>query len=108
MTESHLQRPMINIATGYQSIASDLFSIVGRGKALRARLSGHGIVLPNSPTAGPAMAAITFPLTGELAHITSAGDLTRLIESLEALETALATPLPSGTVPLAAFATFMG
>lgn len=108
MPESHLQRPLLNIATGYRIIATDLFSIVGRGKELRARLTGHGIVLPTAPTAGPAMAAITFPLGGELAHITSADDLTRLIESLEALETALATPLPSGTVPLAAFATFMG
>lgn len=106
---SALQNPVLDICSHYRGdICASIFDILGAGRSLRARLAGLGVVTATSPVAaGPAMGLVTFPLGGDLSHITTAQQLVDMIASLEALETVLATPF-SGVVPIAAFASFRG
>ena len=101
------QEQGLDICEGYRKdVCDQIFRILGRGKELRAWASGLGIVTSTSPVAaGPAMGQVTFPLSGELAHITTSQQLVNMILALELLETALATPV-DGVVPIAAFSSF--
>ena len=104
-----IQNPVQDICTGYRTdICASIFDVLGTGKSLRARLSGLGVVTATSPVAaGPNISQVTFPLAGDLSHITSSDQLIAMIAALEALETALGTPV-NGVVPIAAFASFRG
>lgn len=101
------QSQVLDICSSYRNdVCSKIFDILGEGKKLRARLAGMGVVTATSPVAaGPAMGQVTFPLSGELAHITTSQQLVNMILALELLETALATPA-DGVVPIAAFSSF--
>lgn len=103
-----IQNPVLNICSDYRQICAAIFDVLGDGKKSRARLSGLGVVTATSPVAaGPAMSQVTFPLDGELSHITSPDQLIAVIGALETLETVLGTP-SGGVVPIAAFASFRG
>lgn len=106
---SALQNPVLDICFHYRNdICASIFDILGTGKSLRARLAGLGVVTATTPVAaGPAMSQVTFPLAGELSHITSSDQLLAMISALETLETVLGTPA-NGVVPIAAFASFRG
>lgn len=104
---SAIQKPVEDACTEYrESVCKVIFTILGKGKELRTRLNGLGITSP-AGGAGPAIGLVTFPLSGELAFITSQSQLVNMIAALEALETALSTPV-DGVVPAAAFASFRG
>ncbi len=96
----------------YQSICKELFVLFGKAKQSRIQCDGLGLTLPFPATAaGPALADVTFPLAGELSHITGPEDLIGVVKSLEALETALTTPVTvdgQQVVPIAALAKFAG
>lgn len=102
----------------YRDIARGLFALFGKAKQARTQCDGLGLTAPYPDTgAGPALAAVEFPLTGEngersdLTHIDSAGDLPQLVKSLEALEAALTTPVTvdgEAVLPIAVFAKFAG
>lgn len=106
---SAIQNPVLDICSHYRTdICASIFDILGAGRSLRARLAGLGVVTATSPVAaGPAMGQVTFPLGGDLAHITSSDQLIAMIGALETLETVLGTP-SGGVAPIAAFSSFRG
>lgn len=106
------RKTVLDRYTEYRRVCQELFRLFGQAKQARTQCDGLGLTAPHPGTAaGPALAGVTFPLDGELSHVTEPADLVAVVKSLEALEVALLTPVEVGgvpAVPLAALAKFAG
>lgn len=109
-----------NLGSEYQQVCQQIFALLGRAKELRLRSDGNGYTNPSEGSGGTgpglALAAVTFPLLGTLAHVETADQYLALIAGLEKLETSMgevvsfkkADGTTGQTIPGAALAQFRG